>query len=113
MNYATTAVTRTGLRECVQKWLRSEKTRGVPDEILGGWSTLPYPITGELPVTCQESGRLRQVVNALQLVVESWSRGHHERHANAHDVGDWFSEAVPRSSGFPAKAPGLILRELW
>lgn len=72
-----------------------------------------YPITGELPVTCQESGRLRQVVNALQLVVESWSGGHHERHANAHDVGDWFSEAVPRSSGFPAKAPGLILRELW
>jgi hypothetical protein len=56
----------------------------------------------ELRVARQESGRLRRVVNALQLVVETWSRGHHEMHANAHDVGDWFSEAVPRSSGFPA-----------
>jgi hypothetical protein len=70
-------------------------------------------ITYGLSVTRQGSGRLRQVVNALQLVVESWSRGHHEMHANAHDVGDWFSEAVPRSLGFPAKAPGLIQRELW
>lgn len=70
-------------------------------------------ITSVLLVTRQESGRPRQVVNALQLIVETWSRGHHEMHANAHDVGDWFSEAVPRSSGFPAKAPGLILRELW
>ena len=41
----------------------------------------------ELPVARQESGRLRRDVNALQLVVETWSRGHHEMHANAHDVG--------------------------
>jgi hypothetical protein len=50
-------------------------------------------------------------VNAVLLAVGPEAENITKWHANAHDVWDWFLEAVLRSSGFRRKAAHLILRE--
>jgi hypothetical protein len=67
-----------------------------------------FRIARHLPgIRVASSGR----VNAVLLAVGPEAENITKWHANAHDAGDWFSEAVLRSSGFRRKAAHLILRE--